>query len=227
MPAFQFDSSGIDPQYGGSGSQLPLGKHPVVIVGSNLKPTRNNDGGYLELTLEAIDGPSKGVQHSDRLNLHNKSAQAVEIANKQLSAYCHVTGVLRFQSTEELHNKPFVVEIGPEPDDRNPNRTGIKKLFDINGNEPGHAGAGGQGGNAGAFGGGQPQGGQGGGAWGGGQPNTGGQPQGQPQGGGNAWGGANGGQNGGQPQGGGAAPSGQGGGWSQGQGGGQPGWGAR
>jgi hypothetical protein len=55
----------------------------------------------------------------DRLNLHNKSPQAVEIANKQLAAYCAVTGVFAFNATEELHNKPFVVEIGPRKDTRN------------------------------------------------------------------------------------------------------------
>jgi hypothetical protein len=81
MPAFQFNSQGVEPQYGGAGG-LPLGKHPVVIVGTDLKPTKDNTGGYLELTIEAIDGPAKGMQTVDRLNLHNKSDVAVRIANQ-------------------------------------------------------------------------------------------------------------------------------------------------
>lgn len=140
MPAFQFDSTGVQPQYGGGSPQLPLGKHPVVINGSQLKPTQKNDGGFMELMLEAIDGPAKGGQQVDRLNLHNQNPETVRIANQQLSAYCHVTGVFRFQSTEELHGKPFVVEIGQ--DKNNPNQHRVIGLYDMNGNPAGQAGAG-------------------------------------------------------------------------------------
>lgn len=231
MPAFQFDSTGIDPHYGGGQPQLPVGKHPVVIVGSELKPTRNNDGGFMALTLEAIDGPAKGVQHIDRLNLHNKNPETVRIANQQLSAFCAVTGVFRFNATEELHGKPFVVDIVPDPDERNPNRTKIGKLMDMNGNPPGQAGAGAPAGQAGGFGGatgGAPANTGGGFAPGAGAPADASQGGGAPAGGG-TWGGAGGGQ-----QGGGAAPAGGAGGWSQGggnggapAGGGAPGWGQR
>lgn len=160
MPAFQFNSQGVEPQYGGAGG-LPLGKHPVVIVGTQLKPTKpdasgQSKGGYLEIEMEAIDGPAKGQRTFDRLNLHNQSEVAVRIANQQLAAYCHVTGVYAFNQTEELHGKPFVVEMVARRD--NPNQTEVGKLFDMNGNEPGKAGSGGQptGGGAAAFGGGAP-----------------------------------------------------------------------
>lgn len=247
MPAFAFNSQGIDARYGGGGGGLPVGKHPVTITASALKPTSDNTGGYIEFTLTAFDGPAKGASQTDRLNMHNKSAQAVEIANKQLAAYCAVTNTPAFNATEELHNKPFVVEIAQQKN--NPQYTEVVALFDMNGNEPGAAGAGPQqsqqpnngfgqnnGGGFGQQGGGQggfgatgtgeipPQGGFGG--------NGGQQGGGQPQGG-NAWGqgGAGaGGQQGGAGQGG--QP--QGGGWQQGggaagagQGGGQPGWGQR
>jgi hypothetical protein len=216
MPAFQFNSQGIEPQYGAGGSQLPLGKHPVVITKSSLEPTRDAQGGFMALTLQAIDGPAKGVEHIDRLNLHNKNPDTVRIANQQLSAYCAVTGVLAFNVTEELHNKPFVVDI--VQDAKNPQYTRIAALYDMNGNPPEKAGAGAP------QGGGQPQ---GGGAWGGqggGQPQTGAGPAPADTGGGQpAWGG-------GQPQTGGQPAGGQPAGgatWNQGQGGGQPGWGAR
>lgn len=219
MPQFQFNSQGIDPQYGGMGG-LPFGRHPVVISGSQLKPTKDGQGGYMELILTAIDGPAKDMSDVDRLNLHNKSTQAVEIANKQLSAYCHVTGVFAFNTTEELHNKPFVVEIVPRKD--NPQQGEIGKLFDINGNEPGKSGAGQQ--QTGGFGGGQPnaaippqQGNQGGG-WGGAPATGGDQGQQQQQGGGQP------GWSGGAPQGGNQAGNGPG--WSQGQQGGNQGGGA-
>lgn len=254
MVAYSFDSSHFPPAYSGS-SQLPVGKHPVRIVSATPKPNKDNTGGYIEVVLEAIDGPAKGGKQTDRLNVYHTNPLTVEIANKQLSAYCHVTGVYRFNDTDELtRGQPFIAEIGPQKSD--PQFNEVKSLFDINGNEPGKAGAGGQpqGGNAGGppagFGasgnipqGGQPngQGAPAGGGWG--APPAGGQPQ----GGGQAWGGGqpaqdpNAGQQGqgggapggwGQPPAGGApAGGGQpqgGGGWGQGApaGGGAP-WGQR
>jgi hypothetical protein len=205
MPAFQFNSQGVEPEYGGAGG-LPLGKHPVVIAGTELKPTKDNTGGYLELTLEAIDGPAKGMQTKDRLNLHNKSDVAVRIANQQLSAYCHVTGVFAFNATEELHGKPFVVEMVARKD--NPNQTEVGKLYDMNGNEPGKAGSGAATTGGGGFGNAQPA--ATGADQGGGQP---------------GWAGGTGGGAG--TGGGGAAATGTGA-WNQGAGGGNAGpWGQK
>lgn len=140
MPAFAFNSQGINANYGGGSGGLPVGKHPVTITGSALKPTANNQGGMMVFTLTAFDGPAKGVSHDDRLNLHNPSAEAVRIANEQLAAYCAVVGVPAFQATEELHGKPFVVEIAQQKN--NPNYTEVVALFDMNGNKPGQSGSG-------------------------------------------------------------------------------------
>ncbi len=238
MVAYAFNSQGIDPQYAGGGG-LGAGRHPVTITKTDAKPTKDNTGGYIEFTLTAFDGPQKGMSITDRLNVHNTNPVAVEIANKQMAAYCAVTGVFHFQNTDELMNKPFVIEVVPQKG--NPQYTEVGGLFDMNGNEPGKAGSGpmtaGQGQpqqpppqGFGATGqppannapqGGQPQ----------GQPQGFGQPpadQGQPQGA--PGGGQPGWQGGGAPQGqpqpqGGQQP--QGGGWQQQGGGGQPGWGAR
>ena len=254
MPAFAFNSQGIDAQYSGGGGGLPVGKHPVTITASQLKPTADNTGGYIEFTLTAFDGPSKGTNQLDRLNMHNKNPQAVEIANKQLAAYCAVTNTPAFNATEELHNKPFVVEIGLQKAPNPNGYTEVIGLFDMAGNKPGEAGAGPQqsqqpnngfgqqqGGGQGGFGaagtGTIPNNQNGGGAWGNGAGaggGQGGQPDPNANGGGQggAWGngaGAGGAQ---QQQGGGAAAG--GGAWAQGAGagaggatGGQPGWGQR
>lgn len=118
--------------------QLPVGKHPVVINGAEVKATKNNDGGMIVLMLQIIDGPLKGATGPYRLNLYNKSEQAVKIARSQLSALCYVTQ--RFQLGQNgtdlspLFNVPFIIEVVPQV--ANENYTEIKKVFDINGNEP-------------------------------------------------------------------------------------------
>lgn len=231
---FAFDPTGINPNFGG-GPGLPVGKHPVTVTKSEGKPTKDNTGGYLELTLTAFDGPAKGGSIALRLNVHNTSEAAVRIAKEQLAAICAVAGVGPFQNTQALHDKPFIIEVVPQKND--PKYTEVGAVFDMNGNEPGNAapggqqqtggfGGGNQGGGNGGFGGQQngQQGGQGGG-FGGGATGTGSIPQNGQNGGGGGFGGGNagGGQQGGGngwQQGGGAAGGGA-------SGGGSPGWGQR
>ncbi len=218
-----FNAQQYDPTQGVGG--LPIGRHPVIIEASEVKANSKNDGGYLQLDLKIIDGPQAGTTGAYRLNLYHSNQQVVEIAHRQLSAVCHCVGVFNVQDSGQLHGIPFVIEVGPQKND--PQYTEVKKVFDINGNEPGKAGQG----QAPA----QTQGqGQGGGAWGG-QQQAPAQQQQPAQNGGN-WGGqqqapADQGQNqnnGGQP-----AWGGQGGGnqqqpdnsQQQPQGGGAPAWG--
>lgn len=231
-----FNAQQYDPTQG-VGS-LPIGKHPVIIESSEVKANKANDGGYLQLNLRIIDGPQQGTTGAYRLNLYHSNQQTVEIAHRQLSAICHVIGVFQVTDSSQLHNLPFLIEVGQQKND--PQYTEVKKVFDMNGNEPGKAGAGAaaaqpqqqqpQGQPNGAWGGapqGQPQQPAGGAAWGG-QQQPAQQPAQQPQGGA-AWGGQpaqNPAPQGGQPAWGGQPaqqpaqqqPA-QGGGWQQG---GQP-----
>lgn len=151
MVAFTFNAAQHKPQYGGGGGGLPPGKYKGVIVDSRLENVEKNGqitGGYMALDLTPVEGPLVGQKQTDRLNLHNTNRQTVEIAEKQLSAYCHVLGVFNFVDTQQLHNKPFLFEIGfqkghePSPEKPNGGYTEVKKIADINGNEPGKAGTG-------------------------------------------------------------------------------------
>lgn len=133
-----FNAQQFDPTQGVGG--LPIGKHPVVVDSSEVKPNKENNGGYLQLNLKIIDGPQTGTVGAYRLNLYHSNQQTVEIAHRQLSAVCHVTGVFMLQDSAQLHNIPFIAEVGPQKNDAQ--YTEVKKVFDINGNEPGKAGQG-------------------------------------------------------------------------------------
>jgi len=117
MVAFQFNASGVTPRYSASDG-LPTGKHIVIISSSEFLPTKDSTPSdprsMLVFTLEAIDGPAKGGKQVDRLNLQNPSQQTVNIAYGQLAAYCAVTGRQGFNDTSELHNIPFMIEVGPQ-----------------------------------------------------------------------------------------------------------------
>lgn len=134
-----FNPSNYNPEQ--SAGNLPLGKHPVVIESSEVKATKANDGGYVQLNLKVIDGPSAGLTGPYRLHIYNASEKAVASANRQLSAICHVVNVFGdLTTTDPLHNIPFIVEVVPQKD--NPQYTEVSRVFDINGNEPGKAPAG-------------------------------------------------------------------------------------
>lgn len=195
-----FNAQQFDPTQG-VGS-LPIGKHPVIVESSEVKANKANDGGYLQLNLRITDGPQQGTTGAYRLNLYHSNPQTAEIAHRQLSAICHVIGVFNVQDSQQLHNIPFIAEVGLQKGEEAAQKgyTEVKKVFDINGNEPGKAGQGApaaqpqqQPAAQGGFGqqqpaqqpAAQPQGNAP--AWGGGQPAQ-QQPQGAPAGNAPAWG---------------------------------------
>jgi len=190
----------------------PLGKHPVIIESHEVKGTKDGSNGMLVLNLRIIDGPEAGFTGPYRLNLYHSNEDAVKIAHRQLSAVCHVVGVFQLgpdgTRVDYLYNKQFVIEVGLQRGDEAKEKgyTEIKRVFDMNGNEPQKGGGGGQNQQ-------RPQGFGGQGQGGGQQQAQQGQQNGQ-QGGAQAWGGQNNGNGGNQQQGG------NGGGWGGNQGGG-------
>lgn len=108
-----FDANQVDPT--DTFEALPAGEYPVVITESDMKPTKNGHGEYLQLTLEVIDGKFKGRKIWDRLNLKNANNTAVEIAQRQLSSLCHATKVMNVSDSSQLHNIPVVARVGYKP----------------------------------------------------------------------------------------------------------------
>lgn len=151
MVAFAFNAAAHKPSYGGGSGGLPPGKYKGVIVDSRLENVEKAGvvtGGYMAFDLTPIEGPLAGSKQTDRLNLNNSNPKVVEIANGQLSAYCHVLNMHQWQDTAQLHNIPFYFEIGfqkgHEPTAEKPEGgyTEVKGIYDLNGNPPGKAGAG-------------------------------------------------------------------------------------
>lgn len=104
-----FDANTVDPAT--DFEPLPAGKYLAVISGSAMKPTKSSAGHYLELTFQVIDGPFKNRLLWSRLNLDNPNAQAVQIAQGELSAICRAVGVLQPKDSIELHNLPLQITV--------------------------------------------------------------------------------------------------------------------
>jgi hypothetical protein len=111
--------------------------HLVVIVGNEIRPTKDNEGGMLALTLQIIDGEFKGSTGEWLLNLYNKSETAQRIAYEQLTSVSHVTGVFQILDADVLMNIPFRVVVALQAGENKEGYTTIKGVKDVNGNDPG------------------------------------------------------------------------------------------
>lgn len=192
---YSFDANQFEPTQGGG--PHPPGKFPATISATEIKPTKNNDGGMFIVTFKTDQGT---IAH--RYNLWNSNAKAVEIAHKELSALCHAIGIFKLDMKNDaaaIIGSRLMIEVGQQKDTE---YMEVKHIYCADGSEPGKAPA-------------QPQAGSG---WGNpNQPSQNPAPQqsapSAPQGNGNGWGPAPSGAAPQQqsPQGNGAAPA-----WSPG-----------
>lgn len=104
-----FDANNVDPA--DDFEPIPAGKYLAIITESEMKPTKSGNGRYLELTFHVLDGPHKGRRLWSRLNLENPSAQAMQIAQGELSAICRAVGVMQPRDSMELHNLPLLLTV--------------------------------------------------------------------------------------------------------------------
>lgn len=120
-----FDASQVPEQQ--DFTAIPEGPYVVIATASEMKPTKNGQGAYLQFTFEVVDGPMKGRKLWSRLNLQNNNSIAVDIAKRELGAICRAVGIIKPSDSAELHNKPILVTVGVEIDDRNRESNTIKK----------------------------------------------------------------------------------------------------
>lgn len=108
------------------------------ISKSEAKQTKDTQGTMLVLTLDCLNPDQAGRKLLIRLNLVNANPQAVEIAYRELSAICHVTGIGMLQDSQQLHNRPFraSIEKMPRKDDASKFNNEVRGYFDSQGNEP-------------------------------------------------------------------------------------------
>ena len=134
-----FDANEVDPNPGFD--PIPAGKYLAIITASEMKPTRNGKGEYLQLELDILEGQYKGRKIWDRLVIKHPNQQTVEIARGTLSAVCHAVGVMAPKDSAELHNLPLMVTVGLKKRDDTGELTNMVKSYSKRDSGPGAAGA--------------------------------------------------------------------------------------
>lgn len=109
MASLNFDALAVEPQQ--SFDALPPGRYEVIITDSEMKHTKAGTGQYLQLTFSVTGGQHDGRKLWSRLNLVNPNAMAVGIAERELSAICHCVGIMTPTDSEELHDRPLIVDV--------------------------------------------------------------------------------------------------------------------
>lgn len=123
MPVFDFDVSTYEAPKRTSFEPLPPGDYNAMITDSQMKITKAGTGEYLELTIQIIDGAHSGRRLWERLNVVNANKVAEEIARSQLNGIKLACNIDKLESSEQLHDVPFVVSL--DIDRREPTRNKI------------------------------------------------------------------------------------------------------
>lgn len=113
MPALGTDYQNAKPM--DDFSPIPVGDYKAVITESEILTTKKQDGQYLKLRVEIIEGEYAGRLIFVNLNLWNPNPKAVEIANRELATIVAAVGKPGAQNSEELHNIPMTIKVGVEP----------------------------------------------------------------------------------------------------------------
>ena len=109
MATLNFDANQVEPASGKD--PIPAGKYVTAISASEMKPTKNGTGQYLELEYQVLEGEHKGRKVWSRHNLQHPNTQTVQIARGELSAICRSVGVMAPKDSAELHNLPLTVTL--------------------------------------------------------------------------------------------------------------------
>lgn len=153
MALQDFDARSVQPQQ--AGDKHPVGMFDFQITNTFLKPSKDNQ--HLMLLVE-FSSPAGRIERNYIVD--GASAQAIEIANKQISALCHAVNIFRLtypkhpdgspifdQAARELRGGRGRMEVafqkGQEPSAENQHGgyVEVRKVFDSAGNEPGKSSA--------------------------------------------------------------------------------------
>ena len=110
MASFSFDSSSAEKREA-TYELLPAGWYDAQITDSEIIPLKSGNGRALKLTFDVLSEGYRGRKVWARLNIQHSNPEAERIAQSQLRELCESMGVLRFNDTVELHNKPVGIKV--------------------------------------------------------------------------------------------------------------------
>lgn len=90
---------------------LPIGDYRAEIVASDIKPTKDGTGQYIQFEVQILDGDYAGRRVWDRINLWNSNETATRIAHQTMKKILDACGKGAIDDTEEVHQIPFTLKV--------------------------------------------------------------------------------------------------------------------
>lgn len=109
MAQLNFDASQVSPQE--VFEPIPAGWYNAIIDESDVKPTKDGQGNFLQIRFNIVDGQYAGRKVFTRLNIRNANPVTQEIAYKSLSAICHSVGLIQVADSTQLHGRPLKIRV--------------------------------------------------------------------------------------------------------------------
>jgi hypothetical protein len=108
----QFDANKVAPLQGLG--PVPADTYTAAVVSCVQRENKDTEGWHLATVLEITEGAYANRKLFHNINIGNASADSREIANGQLSAICHATGVLGGEEldTDDFRGIPMKVDVG-------------------------------------------------------------------------------------------------------------------
>ena len=109
--AFSFDATGIDPAQ--TQEKIPDGWYAVEIESGEIKATNGKFAGARASFCFVILGPDhKGRKFWSGMNVQHGDPQTQEIGQRELSAVCHATNIIRFDDFTQFAGAKLMVKVG-------------------------------------------------------------------------------------------------------------------
>ncbi len=90
---------------------IPAGSYKAIITGSQMKKTKDGEGEYLELAFQVTSGEFEKRKLWSRLNLKNRSADAVKFGKSDLAKICKAVNIMRPKDSSDLHNAEMEIVV--------------------------------------------------------------------------------------------------------------------
>lgn len=108
-----FDAATVE-DAGGNFELLREGDYEAVITASEEKHNKAGTGRYLKLEFQIISGPAEKRKLWANINIDHPNEQTVKIARAELKRICYAVGVLKPNSSSDLHDIPMIIKVGYE-----------------------------------------------------------------------------------------------------------------
>ena len=95
---------------------LPEGWYLVTAIEEEVKTTKTEDGKYIQMAFEVLEGPCKGRKLIERYNYVNPNGMAVELARKALATLAKAAGMSGDMiDTSQILRRPIAVKVRITP----------------------------------------------------------------------------------------------------------------